>query len=155
MLTAIDGAVNGGGGTDKFRIEIWQKPGGEIVYDNQRNSADDATVSTAIGGQIVIHTPNGKNAREAASAESGELRVQVLGNPVSGQQVEALISGAAGQSLRVALLSLQGLTLEQQQVAQAEPQQRVVLQVGSTPGVYLLRVSTGDQQKTLRILKAH
>ncbi|WP_345244661.1 T9SS type A sorting domain-containing protein [Nibrella saemangeumensis] len=154
MLTAIDGAVNGGGEADKFRIKIWQKQDGAVVYDNQRHTADDAALSTAIGeGSIVIHTPKGRNARQACSAEQGELTVQVLGNPVSGQQVEALIGGAAGQTLRISLVSLQGHLVEQQQVEQAQPQQRVVLQIGSLPGVYLLHVSTPDQQKTIRVLK--
>ena len=56
MLTAIDGQLNGGGGTDKFRIKIWYEKTGEIVYDNQVNSPDDAEPSTVIGGgSIVIH----------------------------------------------------------------------------------------------------
>ena len=63
ILTAIDGAVNGGGGTDKFRIKIWDNGnGGVIVYDNQvpsgscTDATDTATPCTAIaGGNIVIH----------------------------------------------------------------------------------------------------
>jgi hypothetical protein len=34
MLTAIDGQVNGGGGVDKFRLKIWDRATGNIVYDN-------------------------------------------------------------------------------------------------------------------------
>ncbi|MBM3242795.1 T9SS type A sorting domain-containing protein [Candidatus Poribacteria bacterium] len=57
MLTAIDGAINGGGGTDKFRIKIWDKSNSDaIVYDNQMGDADDADATTIIGGgSIVIH----------------------------------------------------------------------------------------------------
>lgn len=56
MLTAIDGQINGGGGTDKFRIKIWEKATGAIVYDNQNSAADDANPTTEIaGGSIVIH----------------------------------------------------------------------------------------------------
>ena len=56
LLTAIDGQLNGGGGVDKFRIKIWTKSTGEIVYDNQLGSGDDAAPTTAIvGGSIVIH----------------------------------------------------------------------------------------------------
>jgi len=47
---------NGGGGVDKFRIKIWDRGTGSIVYDNQNGSADDANPTTAIqGGNIVIH----------------------------------------------------------------------------------------------------
>ena len=36
MLTAIDGQLPGGNGTDKFRIKIWdQTQGDAMVYDNQ------------------------------------------------------------------------------------------------------------------------
>lgn len=56
LLSAIDGAVNGGGGTDKFRIKIWDKRTGSIVYDNQVGATDDAAATAAIaGGDIIIH----------------------------------------------------------------------------------------------------
>jgi PKD repeat protein len=56
MLTAIDGEMAGGGGSDKFRIKIWEKDTGTIIYDNQMGAADDADPATLIGGgSIVIH----------------------------------------------------------------------------------------------------
>ena len=56
MLTAIDGQVNGGGGTDKFRLRIWNNVGGRLVYDNQMNAPDSADPTTVLGGgSIVIH----------------------------------------------------------------------------------------------------
>jgi hypothetical protein len=107
------------------------------------------------GGQLGACNPSPANARLSAEPGTGELVVQVLGNPVSGRQVEALVSGAAGQALRVELVSLQGRVLDQQQVEQAQPQQRVVLQAGASPGVLLLRVSTASQTQTVRLLKAN
>ncbi len=56
MLTANDGQVSGGGGVDRFRIKVWDKATGSVVYDNQMGDTDDAAASTAIeGGSIVIH----------------------------------------------------------------------------------------------------
>jgi hypothetical protein len=56
MLTAIDGALLGGGAADKFRIKIWDKATGAIVYDNQPGAADDSDATTVIGGgSIVVH----------------------------------------------------------------------------------------------------
>ena len=56
LLTANDGQVSGGGGVDKFRIKIWEKSTGSVLYDNQMGDADDAAASTAIqGGSVVIH----------------------------------------------------------------------------------------------------
>ena len=56
MLTAIDGQVSGGGGVDKFRIKIWDKATGEVIYDNQLGASDDADPVTELGGgSIVVH----------------------------------------------------------------------------------------------------
>jgi len=56
VLTAIDGKINGGGGVDKFRIKIWDKATGAIIYDNQLGAADGSEPSTVLGGgRIVIH----------------------------------------------------------------------------------------------------
>jgi hypothetical protein len=57
MLSAIDGAISGGGGTDKFRIKIWDKTDNDkIVYDNLMDAPDDADPTTLLGGgSIVIH----------------------------------------------------------------------------------------------------
>ncbi len=56
MLSARDGQKNGGGGADKFRIKIWDKSTGAVVYDNQAGNADDLTPATEIGGgSIVVH----------------------------------------------------------------------------------------------------
>ncbi|MFH0897151.1 MAG: PKD domain-containing protein, partial [Candidatus Bathyarchaeota archaeon] len=57
LLTAIDGQYNGGTGLDRFRIKIWDKATGDIVYDNQMKALDTDDPTTAIvGGSIVIHT---------------------------------------------------------------------------------------------------
>ena len=57
MVSAVDGEVQGGGGEDKFRIKIWDKDNGDaIVYDNQMDDAEDAELTTILGGgNIVIH----------------------------------------------------------------------------------------------------
>jgi hypothetical protein len=61
MLTAIDGEKNGGGGTDKFRMKVWDIADDSVIYDNQTGS-DDLTDPTTMlgGGSIVIHTIKGK-----------------------------------------------------------------------------------------------
>ena len=41
---------------DKFRIKIWEKTTGALVYDNQLGAGDDAATTTVLGGgSIVIH----------------------------------------------------------------------------------------------------
>jgi beta propeller repeat protein len=57
LLTAIDGDVSGGGGTDRLRLKVWDVATGAVVYDNQAGSPDDSDNSTALGGgSIVIHS---------------------------------------------------------------------------------------------------
>ncbi len=56
LLTANDGEVSGGGGVDTFRIKIWEKSSGNVVYDNQMGDAEDGPAGDVIeGGSIVIH----------------------------------------------------------------------------------------------------
>lgn len=57
LLTGIDGSVSGGGGTDKFRIKIWDKNNGNaVVYDNEIGNPDSANPTTVLGGgNLVIH----------------------------------------------------------------------------------------------------
>ena len=47
----VDGQVPGGGGTDKFRIKIWDKNQGDAIVDhNEMTSTDDAPATTVIAG---------------------------------------------------------------------------------------------------------
>lgn len=56
LLTAIDGQINGQNNQDKFRIKVWDKMTGNIIYDNQFGNSDIEDPTTIIsGGSIVIH----------------------------------------------------------------------------------------------------
>jgi alpha-tubulin suppressor-like RCC1 family protein len=56
LVTAIDGALPGGGGADRFRIKLWNRATGAIVYDNQLGQLEDSNAATTLGGgSIVIH----------------------------------------------------------------------------------------------------
>ena len=55
-LTAVDDAINGSGGADKLRIQIYDKVTGVVIYDNQLNAGDGANPTTVLGGgQVIIH----------------------------------------------------------------------------------------------------
>ena len=56
FVTAIDGDSDGDKKPDKFRIRIWDRLIGGLVYDNQLNAPDDADPTTVLGGgSIVVH----------------------------------------------------------------------------------------------------
>jgi hypothetical protein len=54
ILTAIDGEISGGGGSDKLRMKIMDSAG-NVVYDNQLRASDSSDPTTIIQGSIVIH----------------------------------------------------------------------------------------------------
>ena len=57
LLTAIDGQLNGGGGSDKFRIKLWNMDNGDaIVYDNLMGAADDARSHDCVGWRQYCHS---------------------------------------------------------------------------------------------------
>jgi hypothetical protein len=54
LLTAVDGDLPGGGGVDRFRIKIWDKATGKVVYDNGLGAADDVEPQALTDGSITI-----------------------------------------------------------------------------------------------------
>jgi len=54
LVSVIDGKAPGGGG-DKFRIKIWDKSTGIVIYDNQIGAPDDADATQRLIGSIVIY----------------------------------------------------------------------------------------------------
>jgi uncharacterized repeat protein (TIGR01451 family) len=56
IVTVIDGNLPGGDGVDKFRIKIWDKVTGAIVFDNQPGASDaaDPILAIGLGGDISI-----------------------------------------------------------------------------------------------------
>ena len=57
MLSATDGEMPGGDGIDRFRIKIWDKSTGAVIYDNVPGGSDDpsANMQALGGGSIQIH----------------------------------------------------------------------------------------------------
>jgi hypothetical protein len=55
ILTVIDGQATNGGGVDRFRIKIWNKNSGAVVFDTQFGTSDSADPTTQIGdGSSII-----------------------------------------------------------------------------------------------------
>ncbi len=56
LVSVLDGQAAGGGGTDKFRLKIWDAKTRAVIYDTQSGAADTAAPTTLLGGgSIVIH----------------------------------------------------------------------------------------------------
>jgi hypothetical protein len=58
MLTAIDGDLKGG--SDTFRMKVWDKSTPTVIYDNQITASDTADPTTLLGGGSIQIHDNGK-----------------------------------------------------------------------------------------------
>jgi PKD repeat protein len=157
MVTATDGQISGGGGTDRFRIKIWDSATEGIVYDNQPGDSDDAEATDGIeGGSIVIHSgtasklagqlpaetllcqnnPNPFNAATAIRyqlATPGEVFLAIYN--VQGQVVRVLVRGPRNAGRYE--IRWDGLNSAGQEVS---------------TGVYIYRLVCGDLVATRRML---
>jgi hypothetical protein len=85
---------------------------------------------------------------------AGPKSVSVMGNnPTADNDVTVEIKGATGQALRLSMTNAQGRVISQQAVAESNETERRTVRLGQTPGVYLLRVTTEREQKTLKIVR--
>ncbi|HEY4649868.1 MAG TPA: T9SS type A sorting domain-containing protein, partial [Pontibacter sp.] len=84
MVSVEDGNLKGKDQADKFRIKIWDRRDGAIVYDNNvavSEKGDDAAPATAIGGgSIVIH-----EVKANAVTKTTKLTTETSAQPVAGQ----------------------------------------------------------------------
>jgi len=73
MVSVVDGNIVNGGGYDKFRIKIWNKTDGAIVYDNNLGKDENDVPTTALGGgSIVIHKADDKTSKSIQMTETTE-----------------------------------------------------------------------------------
>lgn len=91
--------------------------------------------------------------RQSAETET-ELVVMLHENPVSGRDFTADIRGADGQPLLLQLRDATGRLVDERTISHADIVETQQLRLGSSAGLYLLRVSTPTQTKTVRVLRA-
>jgi hypothetical protein len=97
--------------------------------------------------------PTNPNGRQAVAEAGSQLSVVVLGNPVVGESVEVLIGGVQGQAVALSLSDVAGNRLHQQSIPQASESERVVLPVSSCQAITILKVSTGSQHQTVKLIR--
>jgi len=54
LLTAIDGQLHGGGGTDRFRMKTGDPATNPVVYNNPLGQLDYGDAATALGGGSIV-----------------------------------------------------------------------------------------------------
>lgn len=114
-----------------------------------------------VKGQLVYGTEPASlpvellTARSAAAVAAGEVfGVSLLQNPVPGNEVTVLVSGAAGQRLDIVLTDITGRVLSARKVSSASlSEKQQFLLPGSVSGVYFIKVNKGRETKTVRVIK--
>ncbi|WP_066403007.1 MBG domain-containing protein [Flavisolibacter tropicus] len=156
-LVATDGEINGGGGTDKIRMKITRSDG-SVVYDNQLGSADNAELTTVLGGgSIVIHEV--KSNKSVALARSQEMDItstvefglQAFPNPTTAQFNLKLESNNTTDPITLRVSDLSG------RIVRTIPSLTAgqTLQLGSEyrPGVYIIEMIQGNSRKQVKLIK--
>jgi hypothetical protein len=156
MVSAVDGDETGGGGTDKFRIKIWDGSG--VVYDNQMGASDNATATTVIGGgSIVIHTAkNGRrDVTETTIAKSVfDTKASIYPNPVNDQITVRYLSESKA-NVSMVLFDLNGKTIVSQQNKASENGEYNIQvgHLGMSKGFYILKFSQEGYIDNLKVMK--
>jgi hypothetical protein len=91
--------------------------------------------------------------RLGLSTEANPLEVTVLGNPTLSEWAEIEVVGAAGGPLWLRLVDGLGTVISEQRVEQAGAVERQRLRLSHSAGLYLLRVSTPGQSKTVNVVR--
>lgn len=164
MVTATDGQINGGGGTDKLRIKIWDKNKANgisgIIFDNQPGSNENSDATTELsGGSIVIGTkskiqntsfpienPPGLN------FEGGRfIGLKAYPNPVQDLYFIRL-ENPFSYEVRLRLISLMGRQMPLN-IRERSNQFYALDLTELQSGIYFLNVQFGDAVHNLRLVK--
>jgi len=166
MVSAVDGSINGSGGTDLFRIKIWDRSkGNTVVYDNNMDKDENGVPTTILGGgSIVIHYSKSKNSRllntgtnvQISNSNSNELTgtsklmVKVMPNPTS-YYFTLEMKSLSKEHIRVIVTDIAGRIIEQRTGIPANS--TIQLAANYQPGAYIAMFLQGNEKVTIRLIK--
>jgi hypothetical protein len=82
-----------------------------------------------------------------------KLTATLMGNPVSSDQAEVVITGANALPLDVMVTDVNGRSLFSKSIPKPAAQERHTLPLGKAAGVYLIKVGSGRESVVLKIMK--
>ncbi|MBC7571852.1 MAG: T9SS type A sorting domain-containing protein [Spirosoma sp.] len=126
-----------------------------VGYPN--TNAVDLRFQSCLPVRPPIYYPSARQSADGQNfdGQSSELSLQatISPNPVE-DQLHIHIDGVGNQPVRLVLTDLQGRTVAYQTIQLTDDQRQATMPMGqSEPGMYLLRVSTATEGKTLKVLK--
>jgi Domain of unknown function (DUF4331) len=98
---------------------------------------------------------NSTNKAERISSEPSDakLSVNVLGNPVSGDDVTVEIRGAKGENLEMDLVNTRGQIIGHQSIDDAGNSETKTFKLGKEVGTYFLRTVSPTERSTVKIIR--
>jgi hypothetical protein len=94
-----------------------------------------------------------KSERVSSEPETAKLSVNVLGNPVSGDDVTVEIRGAKGENLEMDLVNTRGQIIGHQSVDGAGNTETKTFKLGKEVGTYYLRTVSPTERSTVKIIR--
>lgn len=153
MITGMDNYKRRGDQPDAFRIKIWDRNGGGVVYDNQMNVPDSEYNATVLGGgSIVIHSKGtAKELPQTLTDAGAPASLELFPNPATAE-VNLRLSGFAGE-MEVVLHDPLGRRILQRKLIANQPTDRINLaSLNLAKGMYTVTVSTASQRTTERLV---
>ncbi len=133
------------GTSNVFTVPAWQRNGITFIVDARQNGqlVSQLTYTTACG-----------SARFGTEAVEEGLTVRVGENPaLAGSMLEVTVRGAEGKPLNLSIFDGQGRLLNETSIESAAPVEQRLLPTGNASGLLLLRATTGQQSRTLKLIR--
>jgi hypothetical protein len=94
-----------------------------------------------------------KSERISSEPDNAKLSVNVLGNPVSGDDVTVEIRGAKGENLEMDLVNTRGQIIGHQSIDEAGNTETKTFKLGKEVGTYFLRTVSPTERSTVKIIR--
>ncbi len=129
-----------------------------VVDTELRNDPKPLTIQATQGNRTVSTTFDFaafcvSRARKAAAEAEKNFIITVQGNPTPNGHAQVLVRGAEGQRLQLTVRDVQGRIVSDQTIEQANTVERQTVDLGRTPGLYLLQAQTGTLTKTVKLVR--
>jgi hypothetical protein len=159
LLSSIDGAKKSSTEPDRFRIKVWEKATGTVMYDNQMNAADDAEATTALGGgSIVIHEAMKSTSKSSVSTAGPIADESLRGNlssyptPFTDKTTIAFSLDKA-EAFVLEVFDMRGVLVKEIASGTADANKHYEYELGSTgmaEGLYIMRLTTTSSVHSLK-----
>ncbi|RAJ92301.1 putative secreted protein (Por secretion system target), partial [Larkinella arboricola] len=142
-------------GDSNGNFNNWTPALGSYTLTGTPYTASSAGGTAGVPLTISFTVVDQASGARVSAEDAGELQVMLLGNPITNDEVAFEVRGANGRPLRMQILDTKGQTVTERQIDEAAPLERQRLSVaGQATGILILRVSTPEQSRTLKVIKA-